>query len=324
MAEPENSKAPFFLYLPFQNIHGPYTVAEEYFNEYDNTTLNDKQRTMFAYITEMDNALGYILNKLKETEQYNNTWIFATSDNGAPNAPQVEGRNFPLRGFKTSLWEGGVRVPAFVHSPLLPEDRRGVHSHELFHVTDLLPTLLHLAGITSKPAQTLDGFSILDSIVSGAPSPRSEILINVNPLCSSQTDSQASAPRAAIRVGDMKLLVPCFRVKGINASNVTEPVLSPPFIVHVPHTPGEAPFQGPNTWPMLFNVSADIGETINLAPQYKDIVNDLMAKLTKHAETMVEPMQWFQPFQGDNYECSKCPLQPALGSASEASIPWIK
>lgn len=91
MTEPENSKTPFFLYLPFQNIHGPYTVAEEYFNEYNNTTINDKQRTMFAYITEMDNALGHILNKLKETGQYNNTWIFATSDNGAPNAPQVEG-----------------------------------------------------------------------------------------------------------------------------------------------------------------------------------------------------------------------------------------
>lgn len=285
-----------------------------------------------------------------------------------------QGRNFPLRGFKTSLWEGGVRVPAFVHSPLLPEERRGVHSHELFHVTDLLPTFLHLAGITAKPAQSLDGSSIFDSIVSGgssnklldtslfmlgylnltvrdaawlyvlpplifcfytffrsfilitvvAPSPRSEILINVNPLCLSQTDSQASAPRAAIRVGDMKLLVPCFRVKGINGSNATEPVLLPPFIVDVPHTPGEAPFKGPNSWPMLFNVSADIGETINLAPQYKDIVNDLMTRLTKHAESMVEPMQWVAPFQGDNYECSKCPLQPALGSANKASIPWIK
>ena len=44
------------------------------------------------------------------------------------------------------MYEGGVRVPGFVHSPLLPASVRGTVSHELFHVTDWLPTLCHVAG----------------------------------------------------------------------------------------------------------------------------------------------------------------------------------
>ena len=103
-------------------------------------------------------------------------------------------------------------------------------------MTDLLPTFLELAGVpASVVPQKLDGHSLVDSLVSGSkstfafaetvptrqpstfndarvakllgPSPRSEILVNINPLCASATDSQANAPRAGIRVGDMKLLV---------------------------------------------------------------------------------------------------------------------
>jgi len=111
--------------------------------------------------------IGHIIDALKATELYNNTWIIFTSDNGAPNSPGTIGRNFPLRGHKASLWEGGIRVPAFVHSALLPADRKGTRSNELYHVTDLLPTILDLAGISEKPPQSLDGFSVLESLLTG-------------------------------------------------------------------------------------------------------------------------------------------------------------
>jgi arylsulfatase B len=53
--------------------------------------------------------------------------------------------NYPLRGVKETVWEGGTHVPAFVWSPLIPWDRRGTEWHGLMHVVDWLPTLV--AGV---------------------------------------------------------------------------------------------------------------------------------------------------------------------------------
>ena len=68
--------------------------------------------------------------------------LIVTTDNGG--TPSVGGYNWPLRGKKGSLWEGGVRAVGFVHGKMLK--KTGVKCKELFHVTDWYPTLIHLAG----------------------------------------------------------------------------------------------------------------------------------------------------------------------------------
>ncbi|KAH9370089.1 hypothetical protein HPB48_001966 [Haemaphysalis longicornis] len=105
------------------------------------------------------------------------------------------GYNWPFRGGKETLWEGGVRVAAFLWGPrLLP--RRRV-SQQLMHVTDWLPTLYSAAGGDTKQLGPLDGFDMWQALTVGKPSPRTEILHNI--------DNQAGV--AALRHGQYKLLI---------------------------------------------------------------------------------------------------------------------
>ena len=73
---------------------------------------------MFGYIYDLDLAVGRVVAALARAGLApEDSVIIFTSDNGAPQAAGVSDRNFPLDGFKASVFEGGTRVPAFVHAP---------------------------------------------------------------------------------------------------------------------------------------------------------------------------------------------------------------
>ncbi|KAK8769546.1 hypothetical protein V5799_013989 [Amblyomma americanum] len=113
------------------------------------------------------------------------TFMSFSSDNGA--ASTFWGVNaassWPLRGEKSTLWEGGVRVPGFVWTAKPLWQGPGSEYDRLFHVTDWLPTLYEMAG--GDPAQLVgvDGVSHLQSLVNPtAAAPRNEALLNIDPV----------------------------------------------------------------------------------------------------------------------------------------------
>ncbi|CAL4065161.1 unnamed protein product, partial [Meganyctiphanes norvegica] len=123
-----NPRAPLFLYYSFQSVHKPLQVPKSYERSYKNIK-NENRRTFLGMTTAMDEAVGRLIKSLKRTGHYDNSIIVFSTDNGGPAKESGGANNWPLRGVKGTLFEGGIRGPAFIHSPLLPNP--GTVSHQV-------------------------------------------------------------------------------------------------------------------------------------------------------------------------------------------------
>ena len=177
--ENHDKSKPLFLYLSYTAPHTPNDAPEEAVKKYaSHIPSSPKQRRKYAtQISIMDEGIGKVVEALKRENILDNTIIVFTSDNGAVYGKK--GSNYPLRGGKQSLFEGGVRAVSFVSSPLL--QKTGYVNKNLHHVTDWYATFQKMAG--DQPEQhtklqlPLDGVDIWSSISNNQPC-REEVLMN--------------------------------------------------------------------------------------------------------------------------------------------------
>ena len=152
-----NQSNPFFLYLAYNAPHSPLQATEKYLNRFENIK-NLKRKTYAAMVSAVDDGVGKLLDKLTQTRQIDNTIIVFLSDNGGPISDNAS-NNFPLRGQKGSVFEGGIRVP-FTMQWLNKIPSNSTYSKPIIAL-DIFSTVLANVKGASKPKNPLDGINLL-------------------------------------------------------------------------------------------------------------------------------------------------------------------
>ena len=276
-----DKNSPLFLYLPFHAPHDPLQVEKSYQDMYSDIPDISRQKYL-GMVTALDDAVGSIIDSLKQSELYENSIIVFLSDNGAPggNWPPTMGgyvmeygaSNWPLRGSKLTLFEGGTRTVSFIHSPkyITPRVETG-----MVHATDWFPTLLSAAGLDHD--EDVDGVDQWEKMKnSSLPEPRQEMLYNLyippKDVYGVWDAIDSWPPISAIRVGDWKYIWRAYGFDGWStpAEQGTD---------DEPGVPKEVKHQ-------LYNLASDPLEKENLAEVEPEIAEMLLNKLIATYEGM--------------------------------------
>jgi arylsulfatase A-like enzyme len=172
LIENRDVKRPFHLHVAFNAPHFPLAAPPDYVKNYP--YLSPAEAVRAAVIEALDDAVGQILNTLDKNGLRDNTLVVFLSDNGADQT----GRNTPLRGNKSSVYEGGIRVPCFLRWPQKLAARS--YCDQPICAQDIYPTLVHAVNITMRDQAKLDGTSQWSAIENGLEQERECFSIAMN------------------------------------------------------------------------------------------------------------------------------------------------
>jgi len=218
MEDAARQKNPFLLYFSEYAVHTPLEAKPEVVEKYKAKAARIPQaapefltdhgcpvrqiQNQPAYATmveSLDDSVGRVLAKLQELNLETNTIVIFTSDNGGlSTAEGMPTSNLPLRAGKGWGYEGGVREPLLIRWPgVIPP---GSVSHGQVVSTDYYPTLLEMAGLPLRPAQHVDGESIVP-LLKGGSLPERPLFWHYP-----HYSNQGGPPHGAVRVGNFKLI----------------------------------------------------------------------------------------------------------------------
>ena len=259
---------PLFLYVPFNAPHEPLQATQSLLGRYPD--LKGNRKLFAAMVSGVDDAVARLVAALEKRGMLANTLIVFTSDNGGPLGSGAT--NGALRAGKGSLYEGGVRSAAFAAWP--GRVRAGAAYDGLLHAVDLYPTLLALAGASTDQPLPLDGKNAWPAIAEGKPSPREEVLVNV------END------RGAVRRGDWKLVWGGKRAMEGGEDPAPERAADSKSGKRANRNAEPDPAADRNPY-ALFNLAEDPGETTDLAAKHPEKVKELKARLDVYAAEAV-------------------------------------
>ena len=205
-----NAEEPFYLQVSHYAVHANIQALEESFMKYNLKGKGSQHiNPGFAAMTEdLDLSLGLIMDKVKELGLDDNTYIIYMSDNGSvPNIPGAKkyekSYNYPLKRGKWDAMEGGVRVPLIISGPGI---KGGSESSVPVSGSDLLPTLIDLAGDSNFEIKEIDGGSFCDILKE---SDMYKVERDVDGLffhVPYRNGIALKRPHSAVRKGDYKLI----------------------------------------------------------------------------------------------------------------------
>ncbi len=150
-----NKERPFFCYIPTNAPHGPYNVADKYSKPYRDKGVESRQANFYGMITNIDENMGRLMQRLKQLGLEENTILIFMTDNGTSGS-----YSGGMRGKKGSEYEGGHRVPCFIHW-LGGGLTDGRDINRLTAHVDILPTVIGLCGLKEPRGVKFDGDSLV-------------------------------------------------------------------------------------------------------------------------------------------------------------------
>ena len=256
----ENKDRPWFLYLTLFAVHTPIQAKKDLLPKYEAKTPgklhnNTKMATM---IQAVDDGVKHIVDRLDDLGLTEKTAIVFFSDNGGY-GPATD--MHPLKGYKGTYYEGGIREPFFIKWPGVVQ--AGTQNSTPIIGVDLYPTFLEMTGATVVEGQAQDGVSLLPLFKGGTLNPRS-LFWHFPAYLQSYGGKTAyeqrdalfrSRPVGAIRHGDWKLL------EFFESGDLE-----------------------------LYNLKDDIGETTNLASKNPDKLKELHDRMKAWREDLNAPV----------------------------------
>ncbi len=176
----KHRNSPFFCYLSFNAPHTPLQVPDKYYQMYKSidpasgfeddkrpfSAMSEKDkvdaRKVYAMVTNIDDNIGKVLKKLDELNIAKNTLVIFMTDNGPQQTRYLAG----MRGLKSSVYRGGVRVPFFMKLPSHFEGDKDIATTTA-HI-DILPTLAEICDVAMPKSRIIDGKNLLP-VIKGEP-----------------------------------------------------------------------------------------------------------------------------------------------------------
>jgi arylsulfatase A len=251
----------FFQYVCFHEPHKKLASPPELMDTYGE--LSDADALYYANITNLDLAVGKMLSALDRLDIADNTMVFFLSDNG----PWRDGSQGVLRGKKSEVYDGGIKVPGIMRWP--GHTTPGGTSDVPVSFLDFLPTVCAATGVPEPDDRTLDGVSLLP-LLAGQPLDRSKPLFWY---------FYRTQPAAAMRKGDWSIVARLDMPKSGSHGMVAQdmPIVKKGKLVD---------FE-------LYNLKTDVSQQKNLAASEQATLQSLKEEIVRlHADVVAEGPVW--------------------------------